>query len=360
MWMWGDIIGKHPELLENMPKDITVLEWGYEAEHPFLKNTKRIDKAGLPFLVCPGTSSWMTLTGRTDNMLGNIENAIQSAVTNGGMGVLLTDWGVMGHWQYLPVSYPGIAYAGAVSWNSRSSRIVPLERYLNTHIFEGSDPALAGIVMNIGRSYHFEERHLPNSSHNFLAYQFGIMDPVLEATIFEMMRKKLPELVGDSAFNIMAHRFDDKKPFKYEALGSYLNGLESDLNARIGEMDLQPNYLETDTLVRHEVRNGIAMVRLGASVRQYSQQKTSWSSEERIQFLSMMEANLSQLKEEHQRLWLERNKSGGLERSMEAMDKLELQIKDQLEIEQGSAVRRSANEFKDKVIAGGASWYLSD
>ena len=41
------------------------------------------------------------------------------------MGMLLTDWGDMGHWQYLPVSYAGYtAGAGKVIWVVGAQKIV--------------------------------------------------------------------------------------------------------------------------------------------------------------------------------------------------------------------------------------------
>ena len=357
-WMWGDIIGKHPELLDQMPKDITVLEWGYETEHPFDKNTSRIKEQGLEFIVCPGTSSWMTLTGRTDNMLGNIENAVVSGIKNGAKGMLLTDWGDMGHWQYLPVSYPGFAYAGAISWNSGTSKSLNLERYLNTYVFEGSNQDLADIVMDMGRSYHYEERHLPNMSHNFMAYQFGILDPVLEKTIYGAIEKKLPELAGDSVFALLKGRFNLQKAFEIDALNQHLDNLETGLNVYVDESNLTSNTNETE--VRNELRNGIQMVRLGAEIRTYSQQKENWASDERVAYLSTMQNRLASIKKEHQRLWLLRNKSGGLERSMKPLDNLEVQIKDLQETEQGGGLGKSINRFKEKVIAGGANWYLKD
>ncbi len=78
MQFWGDVIVKRPELIRELPKDAIALEWGYEAEHPFQENLPRFAKAGLEFYVCPGTSSWNSIAGRTDNALRNIEAAVRA------------------------------------------------------------------------------------------------------------------------------------------------------------------------------------------------------------------------------------------------------------------------------------------
>tara|TARA_B100000497_G_C7662026_1_gene398814 strand:- start:69 stop:1706 length:1638 start_codon:yes stop_codon:yes gene_type:complete len=357
-WMWGDIIGKHPELLDQLPNDITVLEWGYEKEHPFDENTARIKKRGLDFLVCPGTSSWMTLTGRTDNMLGNIENAILSGIKNSAKGMLLTDWGDMGHWQYLPVSFPGIAYAGAISWNSSTSRSLSLEKYLNVHMIEDKDQDIGNIVMEMGRSYHFEDRHLPNMSHNFMAYQFGISNPVLENTIYSAIEKKLPELAGADVVHRIQSRFENKKEFQIDELNNHLNSLEIRLNKNVNESNINQQS-DNKKVIRNELKNGIQMVRLGAEIRNYSQQKEHWSPTERIEYLTIMQNRLEDIQDEHKRLWNLRNKPGGLTRSMESFKNLETQIINLIEIETEGGFNKTLNYYKEKIIAGGANWYLN-
>ncbi|HEU5396396.1 MAG TPA: family 20 glycosylhydrolase, partial [Verrucomicrobiae bacterium] len=64
MMFWGDIILKYPALIRELPKNVVALNWGYEANHPFAKETARFAAAGIPFYVCPGTSTWQTLIGR--------------------------------------------------------------------------------------------------------------------------------------------------------------------------------------------------------------------------------------------------------------------------------------------------------
>ena len=82
MHFWGDIIIQYPELIGKLPENVVPLEWGYEADHPFDDHCKSFAQAGLPFYICPGTSSWRSITGRSKNCLENLKNA---AFTEGKM-----------------------------------------------------------------------------------------------------------------------------------------------------------------------------------------------------------------------------------------------------------------------------------
>src|SRR5581483_10392195 len=90
MMFWGDIILKYPRLIRKLPKDIVALNWGYEANHPFAKETALFAKSGITFYVCPGTSTWMTLVGKHDNALKNLRRAAAAGRKNGAGGYLIT------------------------------------------------------------------------------------------------------------------------------------------------------------------------------------------------------------------------------------------------------------------------------
>ena len=75
MMFWGDIIMHAPELIPDLPQDAIALEWGYEADHPFARHGRLFRNGGIPFYVCPGTSNWNSLAGRTDNTIDNLTNA---------------------------------------------------------------------------------------------------------------------------------------------------------------------------------------------------------------------------------------------------------------------------------------------
>lgn len=152
---WGDVIARHPEHLDLVRSDgATALVWNYDAPdaHRFtLPESLRaplaevgIDltadtsfgsrlapfaESGVRHWVAPGTSTWSSLVGRLDNARGNLLDAARGGITSGAEGLLVTDWGDGGHHQPLTVSYPAIAYGGAVAWGAEANadlRVAPV------------------------------------------------------------------------------------------------------------------------------------------------------------------------------------------------------------------------------------------
>ena len=151
MLFWGDILLESPELVKEVPKDATALLWGYEADHPFAEQCAKLAKAKRRFWVCPGTSAWNTFTGRTDNMLANIESAAKHGLRNGAEGLLLTSWGDGGNHQPWPLMYPGLVYAAGMAWNAKGTKRADLARAVNQVVFEGKGMALAKALIAAGR-----------------------------------------------------------------------------------------------------------------------------------------------------------------------------------------------------------------
>jgi hypothetical protein len=164
MTFWGDIIIQHPELVPELPKDVIAMEWGYEAEHPFDNHGGRFAQSGVPFFVCPGTSAWNSITGRTDNCLGNLRNAAVNGLKHGAIGFLITDWGDWGHYQYLPVSYPGYAAGAALSWCYQSNDDNDFVAVLNAHVFRDGASMMGKLACELGNVYQKTGHVFPNGS----------------------------------------------------------------------------------------------------------------------------------------------------------------------------------------------------
>jgi hexosaminidase len=152
MLFWGDMVGQHyPELLPEIPEDCVVLEWGYEEDYPFDARLTALTDASVRFIVCPATSLGSTwFWGRTTSVLANIRNAARAGIEHGAEGLLNTDWGDDGHWQYLPTSYVGFAAGAAFSWSLSSNGDDDVLAALDPHVFEDRAEILGGVARDLG------------------------------------------------------------------------------------------------------------------------------------------------------------------------------------------------------------------
>jgi len=150
MMFWGDIILNHPELIKSLPKNVIALNWGYEATHPFEKDAATFAKSKVPFYVCPGTATWMTLLGRHDTAFANLRLAAEAGRKHGAIGYLNTDWGDGGHPQPLAVSWPLYAIGAAHSWCSKSFDEKLLLPVLSRDVYEDPTQNVAKAAIALG------------------------------------------------------------------------------------------------------------------------------------------------------------------------------------------------------------------
>ena len=155
MQFWADIILNHPEVLERLPSGCEAVLWGYEADHPLDKEASLLQDAGVDFLIAPGTSSWQSFGGRTDNCIANLRSASSAARARGAAGLLITDWGDRGHIQPLPISYLGFMHGAELAWNGsagsgRSDEEIGAQ--LDQHAFKEPNSGFGAFTLELGRA----------------------------------------------------------------------------------------------------------------------------------------------------------------------------------------------------------------
>lgn len=162
MMFWGDIILHYPELVKELPKDVVALNWGYEKNHPFEKESAIFANSKMPFYVSPGTSTWMTLIGRHDNAFVNLQQAAKVGHKHGAIGYLNTDWGDGGHPQPLAVSYLPYLLGAAVSWCAASYDEKLLVPVVNRDIFQDSTGSAGKAALALGFAHRKFNYFAPN------------------------------------------------------------------------------------------------------------------------------------------------------------------------------------------------------
>ncbi|MCB9844742.1 MAG: hypothetical protein H6811_01980 [Phycisphaeraceae bacterium] len=145
--LWGDIALRDPRCLNELPHESVVLAWGYEPDSPFDQWGAALSGAGREFWVCPGTSAWRSFVGRTTERRGNLSASVASSIRHGAAGLLVTDWGDMGHRQQDPVSMLAIAEAASRAWNPDST---PDLRAISWHIFGDRTGHVAKWLADLG------------------------------------------------------------------------------------------------------------------------------------------------------------------------------------------------------------------
>ncbi len=118
---WADIALEHPEDLNRLPDDLLCLCWGYEPDAPFARWVRQVRAAGREAWVCPGTSCWLTWTGRTTERRANLLAAAEQGLAEGATGFLVTAWGDDGHRQPWPVTLHALAEAAHRAWSGTAA-----------------------------------------------------------------------------------------------------------------------------------------------------------------------------------------------------------------------------------------------
>ena len=150
---WADIVLEHPELLGQLPKDIVMLNWGYEADGPAIPRTCEIADAGLPLVVCPGTNGWRTHGTKIDTAVGNVANFAAAGRKHHAEGLLNTDWGDGGHRNFLGASLHGFAHGAAHAWHGRGVDDEAFTERFCISVFGEAGRRLAGPLWTLGTAY---------------------------------------------------------------------------------------------------------------------------------------------------------------------------------------------------------------
>lgn len=115
--LWSDVLLNHPDLLDRLPSESTVLHWGYDDTVDYEK-IGRFIAAGLDTFVCPGTSGWKRIINAMDHAECNLAAFAAAGREHGATGLLNTDWGDHGHFNPLACSWHGIALGAALGWRA--------------------------------------------------------------------------------------------------------------------------------------------------------------------------------------------------------------------------------------------------
>jgi len=284
MQYWGDIVIHYPELIAELPKDAIALEWGYEFDHPFGEHGEMFAAAGVPYHVCPGTASWNSIAGRTDNALGNLLKAAENGLAFGATGYLVTDWGDSGHWQHLSISDLGFSIGAAYAWCLEANRDVDVPGTVSRFAFGDPTGAIGRVAYELGN-----------------VYQVAGIPRIHNASILFHLLQNTSDL---------AKHVDEVPPAGFETAMAKIDELMPLLaQAEISRRDAD--------LVEREFTSAARLLRIGCR-RALQILSGDDTAALRAEFRTELEDAIA----EHTALWLARSRHGGLKDSLSHFDSL--------------------------------------
>lgn len=142
---WGDIIIKHPEHIDDLPKDLICLNWWYWLNYPDEK-VKVIADHGFRQYLCPGTNGWNQIMNDHKMAYDNVKLMCDYGLKYNSEGILHTDWGDFGHFNLYACSLPGMIYGAQFSWNNADISYQELNNRINKVEFHLIDTDLMTIL----------------------------------------------------------------------------------------------------------------------------------------------------------------------------------------------------------------------
>ncbi|MCL5267213.1 MAG: beta-N-acetylhexosaminidase [Bacteroidetes bacterium] len=118
--MYGDIILKNPNILSEIPKDITIVDWHYGASFDY-PSVQVFKNAGFPFLSSPAVWNFTGPFPNFYNSYANIQYFAREGYEGGALGLLVSTWNDNGGAELRELNYPGYAWGAECAWNPETS-----------------------------------------------------------------------------------------------------------------------------------------------------------------------------------------------------------------------------------------------
>ncbi|MBQ7063020.1 MAG: chitobiase/beta-hexosaminidase C-terminal domain-containing protein [Bacteroidales bacterium] len=114
--MWGDIVAKNPDMMRQLPDDITYIMWAYEPLESYDHLIKPFKENGTPFWVAPSLSHSSNMIPNPYRYMKNIANLARDGFLNGAEGLMNTCWDDNGE-ALFDNCWHGLFWSAEMAWN---------------------------------------------------------------------------------------------------------------------------------------------------------------------------------------------------------------------------------------------------
>ena len=299
--MWGDVLLKHSDKLDSLPKDLIFIDWGYDGPYQFDKHIKALKEKGISFMAAPGTTTWCSFLGRYKDWYENITNAIDAIYKYDGLGVLLTDWGDFGHLQFINSTYAPLIYCALYSWSHKEGTILDVRDYLNNY-YQDKNNIIGDLLLDISDYYRYDMCYVGNATRTFHYFMWSV------AGIDEYNKN------GNNPIEYYKSKIGNGNMSypKFSCLRKFLESKKEEL-LLVNSNSLE--FMQTKEELLQSIDLVLMIQKLSLAYNESVDIKI------RIKYLQEILGKKNEFILKQKKLWLARNKSGGLESSLSYIER---------------------------------------
>jgi hexosaminidase len=142
--MYGDVILNHTDILDLIPKNVTIIDWHYGAKKRY-PSTDIFKEAGFEFIVSPSVWNFRTTFPTYQIALPNIKTITHDGILNGSRGMINSNWGDFGAETFKELVLFGYAWSAQCSWNYEASSLSQFNNNFFADFFGIDDSRLSSI-----------------------------------------------------------------------------------------------------------------------------------------------------------------------------------------------------------------------
>lgn len=180
MAMWADVLKHRPELMTELPDDILLIDWWYEAVERY-ESLDALSTSGREFWICAATSSWMALYPRLENAIRNIRDYTRQGVATGANGVLTSDWGDNGHDQLFSNSIYPFLWGAECAWTGGETESAEFDAAFGLHALGDRSGVLVAALRRLGAAMQTERNWMTTWNSAMALYEDPLLGKVADA-----------------------------------------------------------------------------------------------------------------------------------------------------------------------------------
>lgn len=150
LFLPGDIVLKHPEIIPKLPKDLIAVSWVYAPRDDYSASIEPFRKAGLDWFCSTTVHNWNRVFPAFSQTVANVNNFARDAKKSGALGMIATHWADDGE-ALFNMTWYGVVFSAAAAWQPGTVDTGAFDRAFDWAFYRNADETFVTAIRNLYR-----------------------------------------------------------------------------------------------------------------------------------------------------------------------------------------------------------------